>query len=156
VKISALALFATAALAWGCGNSIASPADDIASATPVMDRADAEWLGIVERGDADAVAAPYADDGVFVLPDGRVLTGRQAIADFYRERFSHPRKKIVDGGIHKDGTAAAEGGLVYEWGHGGVTVVDSSGKQTASEGPYLTVWKRDAAGEWKIIRNMSF
>jgi uncharacterized protein (TIGR02246 family) len=132
----------------------ASPAD-IAAARSAMDRANADWLPAMKAGDADRVAEAYADDGVFVLPDGRTIVGRKAIADFYRKQLGAGRK-ILSGGIHTDGVGEAKGGLVIEWGHGGSTSVDAAGKQTTSSGPYMTVWKKGADGRWAIVRNLVF
>jgi uncharacterized protein (TIGR02246 family) len=132
----------------------ASPAD-IAAAKPAMARANADWLPAMQAGDADRLAEPYAEDGVFVLPDGQTVVGRKAIAEFYRKRLS-PSRKVLNGGIHTDGVGEAQGGLVIEWGHGGATTVDAAGKPTTAEGPYMTVWKKGPDGRWAIVRNLVF
>jgi uncharacterized protein (TIGR02246 family) len=143
--------------AWlGAGDANATaPADDLASASAAMDRVDDEWLGAMQAGDAERLAAPYAPDAVFVTPAGRVAIGRDAIADLYRKGFA-TGGKVVSGGIHRDGAQPGGFGLVYEWGHGGATRREADGRMVAHEGPYLTVWRRDAAGAWQIVRNMAF
>lgn len=120
-----------------------------------MDQVDAEWLGAMQAGDADRLAAPYAADAVFVTPTGRVVVGREAIADLYRTGFANG-SKVVRGGIHRDGAQPGGFGFVYEWGHGGATRRETDGREVTHEGPYLTVWRRDPTGTWKIIRNMAF
>jgi ketosteroid isomerase-like protein len=40
------------------------------------------YFGCVREGDADGVAALFADDGVFVMFDGTVKRGRADIRDF--------------------------------------------------------------------------
>jgi len=149
-----IAAIALAALALTCAGAQAAPAD-IASARLAIDRANADWLPAIKAKDAERLAAPYAPEGVFVLPDGRSLVGRAAVADFYRERFAGAAR-VVDGGIHRDGLAQAAGGLVVEWGHGGSTVIDAAGKTSSREAPYMTVWKRGANGRWAIVRNLAF
>ena len=133
--------------------------DLVASARPTIARADADWIGAMQAGDAERLAAPYAEDGVFVTPDGTAISGRAAIADFYRRRLAASKAKIVGGGVRYDrivvgGTASAP--LVYEWGRGGATVLGPDGKPAPREGAYLTVWKRQADGAWRIVRNMAF
>lgn len=133
--------------------------DLVASARPTIAKADAEWIGAMQAGDAERLAAPYADDGVFVTPDGTAISGRAAIAAFYRKRLSASKARIVGGGVAYDSIVA--GGtqaqpLIYEWGHGGATTVGSDGKPVTREGAYLTVWKRQADGAWRIVRNMAF
>lgn len=146
LPIVAFALAASAAQA--------SPAD-LAAAKPAIDHANADWLPAMKRKDAEALAADYAPNGLFVLPDGRTLVGRAAVADFYRSRLA-TAPKVLDGGIHQDGLAEAAGGLIVEWGHGGSTTVDAAGKVSTSEGPYMTVWKKGADGRWQIVRNLVF
>ncbi|MBS0297589.1 MAG: SgcJ/EcaC family oxidoreductase [Proteobacteria bacterium] len=144
-----------AALAAGA----AEAEDLVASARPTIAKADADWIGAMQAGDAARLAAPYAEDGVFVTPDGTAIAGRAAIEAFYRKRLKASKAKIVGGGVRYDnivvgGTAAQP--LVYEWGHGGAVSVDEAGKRSAREGAYLTVWKRGADGAWRIVRNMAF
>lgn len=148
-------VFAAAALLGAGGASATTPAEDLASAAPVMDRVDAEWLGAMEAGDAERLAAPYASDAVFVTPAGQVVVGREAIAALYRIGATDG-SKVVRGGIHRDGAQPVGFGLVYEWGHGGATRREVGGREVTHEGSYLTVWRRDSAGTWKIIRNMAF
>jgi uncharacterized protein (TIGR02246 family) len=143
-----------AAIALGPVMAAAAPAD-LAAAKPVIDRANADWLPAMQAGDADRIAEPYAEDGVFVLPNGETIVGRKAIAEFYRKRLSSGRK-ILSGGIHQDGLSEVAGGLIIEWGHGGSTTVDAAGKRATSSGPYMTVWKKGADGRWAIVRNLIF
>ena len=147
-------LAAALALALVTSAAQASPAD-VAAAKPTIDHANADWLPAMQRKDADALAADYAPNGLFVLPDGRTLVGKAAVADFYRSRLANA-PKVVGGGIHQDGLAEAAGGLIVEWGHGGATTVDATGKTSTSEGPYMTVWKKGPDGRWAIIRNLVF
>lgn len=151
---SKLATAAAALLGAGAASAV-TLAEDLASAVPVMDQVDAEWLGDMQAGDAERLAAPYAPDAVFVTPTGRVVIGREAIANLYRTGFANG-SKVVRGGIHRDGAQPGGLGLVYEWGHGGATRRESDGHEATREGPYLTVWRREPTGTWKIIRNMAF
>jgi len=127
----------------------------VAEARPTIARANADWLPAMQAADADRVAEPYAEDGVFVLPDGRTVVGRKAIAEMYRKSLSSGRK-VLSGDIHQDGLYTAAGGLVIEWGHAGTTSLDAAGKRASSAGPYMTVWKKGADGRWAIVRNLVF
>jgi uncharacterized protein (TIGR02246 family) len=149
-----LALALGAAVLLAGASAAASPAD-LASARAVIDRVDADWLDAMKAKDAERLAEAYAPDGIFVLSDGKTIVGRAAIADFYRARVAKIGQ-VLAGGIHRDGVAEGAGGLVYEWGHGGSTTVDAAGHRSTSGGPYLTVWKRDTAGAWVIVRNLVF
>jgi uncharacterized protein (TIGR02246 family) len=137
---------------------LATPAfaapDPVAAARATIDKANADWLPAMKAKDAQRIAADYAPDGVLLLPDGRTVIGPAAIADFYRARLASIT--VQTGGLHSDGAATEDGGLVFEWGHGGSTSMDAAGHSSTRSGPYLTVWRQDAEGHWRIIRNLVF
>jgi uncharacterized protein (TIGR02246 family) len=113
--------------------------------------ANSEWGPAMQAGEIEPIVRAYMDDGVFVAIDGSSIRGKAAIADFYRERFRKngfalgtkiaPRRVVVDGD------------LSYEWGYGEVTV-SKDGKPVTAGGPYLTVWRKQSDGDWKILRNV--
>ena len=144
-----------AAVALLAGPTLSAPKSAVAEARPTIARANADWLPAMQAADADRIAEPYAEDGVFVLADGRTVVGRKAIAQMYRKSLAGGRK-VLSGDIHQDGLYPAAGGLVIEWGHAGATSVDAAGKRTVSSGPYMTVWKKGADGRWAIVRNLVF
>lgn len=135
-------------------SSASTPADVPADARAAIARANNDWLGAMQRRDARTVVEPYADDGVFVLATGESVKGRAAIEQMMNDRFSR-MGHVTGGTIHQDGLIAA-GSMLYEWGHADLDVAAANG-QPASHffGRYLTVWKKDAAGRWRIIRNLS-
>ncbi len=147
-------ILVVAALAFAAA-AHAKPVDLVAQALPTIDKVDADWLPAMKAGDADRLAEPYARDAVFVTPDGKAIVGHDSIADLYRAGAASGRK-VIDGGIHRLGAREGGGGMVYEWGTGGSTRIGPDGARTTHEGQYLTVWKRDEAGAWRIIRNMAF
>ncbi len=128
------------------------PVSIIASAAPTIDRANAGWLPAMKRGDAEAVAADYAVDGVFLTSKGTAVRGRAAIAALYRSGFT-TLGRVVGGGLVQEGVAVS-GGLIYEWGRGWVVYRKQDGQRKTSSGPYLTIWRRGADGAWMISRNI--
>lgn len=140
-------------LALALAAALSAPACDaqIASARPAIEHANGDWLRALKAGDAAAIAAAYADDGVFVLPDGSQLKGPAAVEKLY----ARPVPGIVAGGIESAGVVCGAEGLLYEWGQGSLTVRGADGRAQTRGGPYLTVWKRIGA-DWKIVRNLAF
>jgi uncharacterized protein (TIGR02246 family) len=134
---------------------IAGPTRAQRAPLSVIARADSEWLGAMRAHDAEKIAAPYATDGMFVSAAGVVTRGRDSIAALYRRRFG-TIVHILDGGIDREGLQAVTDTLVYEWGHGRLTFTDSAGARHSFRGPYLTVWRREPDGAWRIIRNLVF
>ena len=62
--------------------------------------------------------------------------------------------RFLRGGLVQDGVVLAPGPMIYEWGHADIEV-ERDGKVVHSAGNYLTVWRRDASGSWKIARNLA-
>jgi uncharacterized protein (TIGR02246 family) len=125
-----------------------------ASARPTIDHANGDWVRALKAGDAAAIAAAYADDGLFVQPDGSVVVGRDKVRDLYAASAGR-RASIVDGGIQTQGLSCGGSDLLYEWGRGWLRVRGTDGAPVERGGPYLTVWKR-VGGDWKIVRNLAF
>lgn len=149
---SAAALVAAALLlpAAAADPPVISPA-----AAAAISDANAQWLPAMKRGDMAAIVAPYADDALFVTAKGDAIRGRAAIAELYRQRLA-AIAGVVDGDIVSDGRVAATAELVYEWGHATLVLAHKDGSHSRGGGPYLTVWQRDGAGQWRIIRNVVF
>jgi len=129
----------------------------LATARPDIDAANAAWLPGLRRRDADAIAAAYADSGLFIAGDGSITRGRAAVARMYAERFPRLRP-IRDGGIVQDGLTVLSATRIVEWGHGWLEMdpARSGDPPTRSGGTYLTVWQREADGHWRIVRNLAF
>lgn len=135
--------------------TIAAPPDAgvPADARATIAAANAEWLPALQSGDVSKIAAPYADDGIFVGPTGAVVTGRDAIAKLMRDRLAQSGKPTA-GQLLQDGLSR-QGALIYEWGHAVLEFAREGAAPARSRGRYLTVWRQSAAGRWEIIRNLS-
>jgi len=151
-------LFAGAALGavlLAAAAAAAAPPPVSAEATAAINEANAQFLPAMKRGDVAAIVAPYSDDALFVTAEGASVRGREAIAALYRQRLA-AIAGVVAGDIVSDGRVAASAALVYEWGHATLVVAHKDGSHSRGGGPYLTVWQRDGAGHWHIVRNIVF
>jgi uncharacterized protein (TIGR02246 family) len=129
----------------------------LASARSEIDAANAAWLPALQQHDASALAAAYADSGLFVAGDGTVTRGRDAVARMYTARFTRLRP-IRGGGVVQDGLTVLGPTRIAEWGHGWLELApEREGTPPGrSEGTYVTVWQREADGHWRIVRNLAF
>lgn len=129
----------------------------LASARPEIDAANAAWLPGMQRHDAGAIAAAYADSGLFIAGDGTVTRGRAAVALMYAARFPRLRP-IRAGAVVQDGLTVLGPTRIAEWGHGWLELAPErdGAPPGRSEGTYLTVWQREADGHWRIVRNLAF
>ena len=122
-------------------------------ARATIEAANADWIPALKRHDADAIAAAYADDGVFVTATGDVFRGRAAVAQLMHDRFA-TMGAVVSGSLVQDGVSR-QGSLIYEWGHADLELARAGAAPQHSRGRYLTVWQQGPAGRWQIIRNLS-
>lgn len=127
------------------------PVTLIASARNAIEAANAGWVPAMKRGDAAAVAADYADDGILLTSNGAAFRGRTAIAARYQTALAQ-MGRVVGGGLVQEGVTVS-GGMIYEWGHGWLAF-QKDGKRKQSSGAYFTVWRRDPDGSWRILRNL--
>ena len=85
----------------------------LSSAAPFINKANGEWEHAIVTGDAAALSAPYAKDGVFITPDGTAIHGKAGVKTMYARRPAGV--KVLRASIHSDGRAAADPEDVYEW-----------------------------------------
>ena len=128
----------------------------LASARADIDAANAAWLPGLRNRDAQSIAAAYADDGLFIAPDGTVTRGRAAIIEMYNSRFPHLRE-ILSGDVVQDGVVAAAPDVIYEWGHAWLEMApaESGQRPVRTGGAYLTIWQRSSDGHWRITRSVA-
>jgi ketosteroid isomerase-like protein len=125
----------------------------LTAAAPSIDWANSEWERAIVTGDADVLSAPYAEDGIFIGPDGNEVRGRSAV----RALYAKPRPngvRVLKAKIRSDGRAAADPDDVYEWGSA-IMSVEKDGKAKQTSGRYLTVWHRSGQ-HWLITHNIAF
>ena len=113
-------------------------------------RANSEWAAAMKTGDAAIIAAPYAEDGVFIGIDGSCIKGRPEIEKMYRDRFQS-RGFAVSTKIDSR-RLTLDGDLAYESGYAEISM-KKDGSTKVNGGRYFTIWQKQTAG-WKIIRNI--
>jgi uncharacterized protein (TIGR02246 family) len=59
-------------------------------------KASADFITLVEKGDAKAVAASWTEDGEYIDDDGTTIRGRAAIEDAYAKAFAKKKKTKVE------------------------------------------------------------
>jgi len=125
------------------------------SGDPKLDRAiekaNSEFVTAMKTGDAATIAAPYTEDASFITIDGACIQGRSAIEKMYRDRFA--RAGLASSTKIDSKKLIVDNDLAYESGYGEIGVL-KDGKLSINGGRFLTVWQRQANGDWKILRNV--
>ena len=130
--------------------ALAAPAraqDPAAEAAAGIARAASAFSRALEAGDAATMAAQYTDDATVIPPNGALVTGREAIQEFWTPRtpdFRTIRHGLATDRLEVAGDVAIEVGTWSQ--EGGM----KDAEPASSSGRYLVVWRRGADGEWRM------
>jgi ketosteroid isomerase-like protein len=128
----------------------AAPGQTSGKETDAILAADAAWLRVYQEKDLAKSVAFCDEQGSMLAPDAPIATGKNAIAKVIADDFAHEN---ITWHANKVGVARS-GDLGYTSGTTEMNLKDASGKTVAYKGKYLTVWKRQEDGSWKVLYDM--
>jgi uncharacterized protein (TIGR02246 family) len=99
------------------------------------------------RGDLDAAVEFYTDDATFLHPNVEIVSGKQAIKEFFEAGRAFLGLKTLDFKILE---SDYDGNLAYERGIIQIYMEPEGGQPLVDKGKYLVVMKRGADGLWKV------
>ena len=124
---------------------------DGGSASDAITAADRAWLKAFQARAIDKSAAFIAPDGAMYPPNGpaaadpaaikQLISGLLGMKDL---KFSWTPTKVM---------AASSGDLGFSSGTYEMTFTDN-GKPVHDKGKYVTVWKKQTDGSWKVVRDI--
>src|SRR4051812_48743252 len=112
--------------------------------------ADKAWSVVGHAGDLDKLMSFFAPDAVAMAPGAPMTTTREQIAAIYKSVLSIPGVDFSWKLVH----AEAAGDLAYTDGTYSMSYKGADGKQVVDKGKYITVWRVDKSGQWKVIRDI--
>jgi uncharacterized protein (TIGR02246 family) len=149
MKRVSLLLFAT------CISVLAQPENKnenaLTEARKAIDKGNAQWIEAWDKADASLIAALFAEDGVLLGRNGKFFKGPQQILERMKTVLGAAGKGVkatvttVD--LWLDGETAYETGT-YSYKY------QEAGKPVNDEGRYVTIWKKQSDGAWKIASDM--
>ncbi len=141
-----------AALAACAPAAPAAPADMSAEAAAAIREADVAFAAVATAKDVDGAMAMHTDDAMVFPPGQPMVSGTSAIRELWSSMVATPGFAIS---WQVSGTAAAASGDVgYSWGTAQLTMSGPDGTPQTSEEKYVTIWRKDAAGAWKVAVDM--
>jgi uncharacterized protein (TIGR02246 family) len=106
-----------------------------------------QWARHWNAGELDKLIESYAADAVYMPPHHAAVHGKQAIHEYLQGPMKHGVRDLT-----YDVTFIRHSGdLAYDVGRYTMSVPQKDGSRRQDKGKYLTVWKRQANGEWKIV-----
>jgi len=98
------------------------------------------------RGDVAAAVEFYTDDAKFLHPNIEIVSGKQAIKEFFETGRAFGLRRINFESIE----VGYDGDLAYERGVINMDLEPEGGQAMVDRGKYLVVMKRQADGSWKV------
>jgi uncharacterized protein (TIGR02246 family) len=128
-----------------------TPSAALVEARQAIDKGNVQWSEAWEKADASLLSRLFAEDGILLGRNGKFFKGPQQIFE---------RQKVVMEGAGKGVKSTVttvdvwlDGDTAYETGKYSYNY-EEKGKPVTEEGRYVTVWKRQSDGSWKIIMDM--
>ena len=118
------------------------------SASDAIRAADEQWMRVFSAKDLERSVAFCTKDGSVLAPNFPIATGREAIKQLFAGMLALPNLKIEWKATRVE--AARSGDMGYSSGAYQMTFNDPSGKQITDRGKYVTVWKKQTDGSWKV------
>lgn len=107
--------------------------------------ADSAWAETPK--DIDAFVSYFAPDATIYVPGMPAVTGTEAIREAFTEMSAAPGFSITWKAAKADVSEAGDVGYTT-----GTYTSTMSG--TTEQGKYVTVWKKDASGDWKVVEDI--
>ena len=130
-----------------------SPAPDVAAVRQAIEAANARFESAAIKGDSATLAGVYADDAVLMLSNVPAARGHDAIAKAFGGMAAAMKLsafKLTTQDVITVGDYAIETGAFDM-----SSQAAKGGKSVHDVGKYLVVWKKQADGSYKILRDIA-
>lgn len=116
-----------------------------------IDQGNRLWIEGWEMSDPAMIGTAFAEDGVWLVGNGKVVKGRQQIAErlktWMRSLGQGVKVTVTTEEVWLNGETAFETGkYLYKY--------RSKGKPVSDDGRYVAMWKRQKDGSWKLAMDM--
>ena len=112
---------------------------------------EAKFAKATAEGGGKAFASWFAEDGVSMGNKQTPAHGREAVA----KQATWLAKDYQLVWTPTDGTMSPLGDMGYTWGHYEGRSHDPDGNTKVTSGRYLTIWRKEPDGSWKVLLDAS-
>lgn len=122
---------------------------DLESERTALMQTSREWARVAASGEPERILAYWSDDAVVMPPGQPAVAGKAAIREFVRQTSALPGFTIT---WEPERASVSDGGDVgYMIERNRVTLRDADGVVREHFGKAVTVWRKNAAGEWRCV-----
>lgn len=149
--------FASLLLLAGCNSATtapAAPAVDLTAEQSKIRDIESGWVKEAAAKDLEKSSGHYTDDAILMMPGAPPAKGKDAIKAAWKGMLDDPNLKL---NFSADRVEMSAGGdLATTRGSYSMTVTNPKTKKPMDDkGSYMTVYKKQADGNWKVIEDMT-
>lgn len=145
--MASLALAAVTAPAF---SAVRSGAPQDATLAELVKRRE-DWVTALHTKQLDSILNFYAADGAFLQPSGERITGAAALRNLFQTIMTMFNSDLILHSLNLE----TSGDLAYDSGDFEENLTNiATGAKIASKGSYVTIYKRQASGSWKIVQQV--
>ena len=135
-----------------CSQPAAQMSDTRAADETAIRSASADWSKAAHDKDLDKSTAVFADDGIAMYPKMPALRGKDDIRKGWQQMLAAPGPGLsfATSGVE----VARSGDIAWEHGTYEFATADAKGKVSTEKGKYVTVWKKQPDGSWKVAADI--
>ena len=115
----------------------------------VLLKVDREWARATAEKGVDGFASFIAEDTLFLAGGSPLIRGRQGAVDAWGGLLTDSSSSITWEPILA--VLAESGELGYTVGQYTMTVPGENGERLVEKGKYVTIWRKQADGSWKVV-----
>jgi uncharacterized protein (TIGR02246 family) len=130
----------------------AAPTEDVATVRQAIEAANANQANGFKAGNIDGIVANYTPDAMVMMTGQASMVGAAAIREGLTGWLS--QGPITDF-VLTTGDVMLADDLAIETGTFTLTQKPKDGAAMTDKGKYISVWKKQADGSWKIVRDIA-
>lgn len=143
-----LTIISTVACSTQAPQPPAAPPDTRKADEAAIRAAVVDWSKAAQAKDLDKSVAPYAEDGAYLADKGALVKGKNSIRLVWKDLLATPGATLS---FATDTVEVARSGdIAYEYGTYNVVTEQKKGKPKEEKGKYVTIWKKQKDGSWKV------
>ena len=128
--------------------------DILAEAKLAIDKGNAQWAEAWEKNKPELVVELFAEDGKLLLSSGKVIKGHDQLLALYKNAMKGIGTDIKNIKVSVTTINAwLDGDMVFETGKYVYDYVEN-GKPVIEAGKYVTIWKKQKDGNWRLMMDM--